>query len=340
MFFSRRRLLGLDIGASTIKAVELSGNEPTLEAYGIVARTSAGVGSDVAGLLSSFGLRSKPVASAVSGRSVIVRYIRLDEHQLVSRSTLQDAVRVEADRYIPFELDEVVLDCQRLEFADGMDYPVNALLVAAKRSLIDERMSMLSGAGLEPRVVEVDAFSLANAYELRERGRLADPQLATAVIDVGASKTNIQIRLSGCTVFTREVYLGGADFDEAIARALELPEAEAERLKLAPFDELPRVQQAIAPVLVDLANEVRLSLEYFEGQFARQTDALLVSGGAARIEGFEQLLGEQLGRSLVRWDPTEALRLGKSVNRDALREDAGQLAVAIGLAGRVLDPAS
>jgi type IV pilus assembly protein PilM len=334
--FRNRRLLGLDVGAASIKAVEVvrRGQDLHLTGYGVIGRSGTNETADIVALLDAFNLRARRTVSAVGGRAVIARLIKLDD---VGDDQLAERIKVEADRYIPFELDEVILDCQRLVAAGHAELPLDTLLVAARRSFLDKHVAALRAAGLDPLIVEVDAFSLSNAYELRERRGLADPGQVTGLLDIGSTRTNLVIRLGSTLVFTREIYFGGADLDEAIARALDVPEAEAERIKQAPLDQQQRVLTAVAAAMGDLTGEVRLSLEYVAAQHGRAVDQLLISGGGAMLEGIDELLDEQIGQPVARWDPTEVLSIASSVNRQTLARDAAQLAVAVGLACRALD---
>lgn len=334
--FGGSRILGVDVGTSSIKVVEATprGQELMLTGHGIIPRGEAGPAAALAGLLSHYAFSARRGAIAVSGRSVIVRYLAMDP---LDDAALAEAIKVEADKYIPFELDEVRLDCQRLEpLVPGATGPVKVVMVAAKRTLIDEQVGLLTTAGLEPAVVDVDAFALGNAYGLRGP---APEGTATALIDVGASKTDVNIRLGDLTLFTREVYLGGDDFDEAIARAFGIGEAEAQRLKELPEDDHPRVFEAVQPVIDDLGHEILLSLQFFENQFGKAVDQVFLSGGSAGLEGLDASLSASVGKPAMRWDPTEALRVGGGADRESLVRDAGRLAVAIGLAARALDPA-
>ena len=337
--FASKRLLGLDVGSSALKVVECArrGSDLVLKGYRIVARTGADepVAAAIARLLGAYAPKTRRVASSVSGRSVIVRYLSMPP---LDDGALAEAIRVEADKYIPFDLDEVLLDCQALDRGAGGE-TMRVVLVAVKRAVVDELAVALTAGGLAPRVIDVDAFALGNAYELVERTH-GTTDGALALIDLGAGKTHVNIRLAGLTQFTREIYLGGEAFDDALARALGIPESEAERLKQAPFDELPKVMEALAPVIADLANEIQLSLQFFESQFARPVEKVALSGGMSRLEGLDQALADALARPVERWDPVAALRVAGGVDKEALARDGSQLACAVGLATRLLDPAA
>lgn len=338
LFGKPNRILGLDIGSHSIKAVEvlLKGEDICITGYGKVQLDSpeADRSEAIARLLRTHNIKTRRVVTSVSGRSVIVRYVSMNQ---MSDDNLRNAIKFEADKYIPFDIDEVVLDCQRL--AGGEDgNEMKVVLVAVKRSLITEHVDLLRTSGLNPRIIDVDSFALGNAFELMERysPRVEGGDRTVALIDIGATKTNINILMNNTSYFTREVYLGGNDFTEAIARRLNMENPEAERLKLSPGDSQELVSDAIAPIIDDLGNEIHLSIDFFENQFDREIDEIYLSGGGAKMQGLTDEFGRIFSRPASLWDPIEYLAVqSNSVELEYLKQDASELAVAIGLASRL-----
>jgi type IV pilus assembly protein PilM len=344
MFFAKQnRVVGLDIGSSEVKAIELVGGGDGLS---IAAFAATKVNSPdevkfaIKEVLRKGGFRTKRVVTSVSGRSVIVRYVTMLQ---MSREDLQSAIRYEADKYIPFEVEEVVLDCQILEEnvgkGEGDQQEMRVLLVAVKRSLIEEHVLLLKECGLQPAIVDVDAFALGNAFELRtintHREKEYDEKVV-ALIDIGANKTNINIMKGRISYFTREVYLAGNDFTEAIARRLGIEEAEAETLKCDPRDRVGEVEECILPTLDDLGNEIQLSFDYFENQFDKEVEEVHISGGSAKLPGLARTFEGNFDKPIHFWDPLENLQLrSDKIDEKALRQRSGQLAVTVGLASRL-----
>jgi type IV pilus assembly protein PilM len=308
-------------------------------AYGRNEVLSEGSKADaIIDLLQGSQFRTRRVVTAVSGKSVIVRYLTMIQ---MSDDDLQNAIKFEADKYIPFDIDEVVLDCQQLRAGeyqeDGNEMKV--VLVAVKRSLISEHVELLRMAGLHPTTIDVDSFALGNAFEMCERlsPRVSGDNRIIALIDIGASKTNINIMMDGTSYFTREVYLGGNDFTEAISRRLNLDTQEAEKLKRQPADNNELISDAISPVIDDLGNEIHLSIDFFENQYDREIEEIYLSGGGAKMAGLDQEFGRIFQKPATLWDPTEFLSIANdSVDMEYLKQDASQLAVAVGLATRIL----
>jgi type IV pilus assembly protein PilM len=213
---------------------------------------------------------------------------------------------------------------------------MRVLLVACKRAVVDEQLRILAGAGLQPEIVDVDVFALGNAFELAVRRGPESAGRATALVDVGASKTCVNVVRAGASLFTREIHAGGDAFSAAIANRLGLKPGEAEAMKQRPGADHERVKAAYSPAVDDLASEVRLSFDYFENQFDMPIDEVLLSGGGSRLTGLPQDLGRIFDRPTAVWDPTGDLPIAAgTVDVDGLREHVTDLAVAVGLASRI-----
>jgi len=344
MFGKTNRIVGLDIGSSEVKAVELqSSGGDGCAVTGFASSKVKGPDEIKFAIKEAFragGFKTKRVVTSVSGRSVIVRYVTMPQ---MDRDSLQSAIRYEADKYIPFEVEDVQLDCQILETgvsaAEGEQPEMKVLLVAVKRSLIEEHVALLKECGLQPAVIDVDAFALGNAFELRTLNTHREKEYedkVVALVDIGGNKTNINIMKGKISCFTREVYLAGNDFSEAIARRLGVDENEADALKVDPRDRVGEVEECILPTLEDLSNEIQLSFDYFENQFDKEVEEVYISGGSAKLPGLARTFEGNFDKPIVFWDPLENLHLrADRLDEKALRGRAGQLAVTIGLASRI-----
>ncbi|MEM9176701.1 MAG: type IV pilus assembly protein PilM [Myxococcota bacterium] len=336
-----KSLIGLDIGSRSIKAVELTreGHGFTMTGYGQAEVQSEEQRPDaILEVLRDNAFHTKRVTTAVYGKSVIVRYLSM---MRMPEEDLRNAIRYEADKYIPFDVEDVVMDSQ--PFAeDGVieadENEMRVLLVAVKRALIEDHVGLLHGLGLQPTIIDVDSFAVGNAFELARGGAFyeEDSDRAIALLDIGANKTNINIFYGGTSYFTREVYLAGDDFTHAIAKRLGLDLDTAEMRKREPGDHPEEVMEAVMPSFDDLANEILLSFDYFENQFDREVEEIYLSGGGARMTGIDEALERTLNRPIHRWDPSEGIDIHEgTVDPEIVRANAGQLAVAIGLASRV-----
>jgi type IV pilus assembly protein PilM len=337
----------LDVGSSVVKAVEVSleGPEPVITGFSRVEIPPGGSPADaVATVFREGKFKTKRVVSSVSGQSVVVRYVPMAK---MPEADLKQAIRFETDKYLPFELDEVVLDCQPLKRNAGGTGEGDAkggeqqtvLLAACKTKAIDERIQLLQSQGLTPIAIDVDLFALANAWELcglpaeeLEEGQ----EQAIALVDIGATRTSINVLCGGETCFSREINMGGADMTQAVARRLGLEVFEAEAIKRSSDSHQLEVNTAIGPVLEDLVSELSLSLDYVEHHEGVQVKEILLSGGGVLAPGAATYIEQATARTARIWNPLEGLRV--DVNRvdvEELEAWAPTLVVAVGLASRV-----
>ncbi|MGE3165832.1 MAG: type IV pilus assembly protein PilM [Planctomycetota bacterium] len=343
MFNRRKSVVGLDIGSSEVKAVELTqvGDSLKITGFGHARiQSPEQTATAVLEVLERASIKTRRVCTAVSGRSVIVRYVNLPH---MDESELKGALRYEADKYIPFDVDEVAIDGQKLEDLDGdgdTEREMKVLLVAAKKSLLQEHVNLIQEMGLQPVAIDIDTFALTNAYELRSRNspRVEDDDRVVALIDVGATKTTVSILKGSTSYFSREIYLAGDDLSEAISRQLHVERNEAEELKRNPQGRESELEDAMLPVLDDLANEIHLSFDYFENQFDREVAEVFLSGGAVQTPGLQMAFERVFDLKATVWDPTEHLELrGEKIDVEELRAHASQLPIAVGLGARLLD---
>lgn len=341
MFFKKdASIIGLDIGSRDVKAVELERMGGTYRVTQVACKPLMGDGAQAETLrqmMREVHFGTNKVVTAVSGRSVIVRYISM---QLMNDSDLRTAIHYEADKYIPFGLDEVVIDCTRLPIENEAHTPPNEmkiLLVAVKRQVIEEHLALLREAGLQPIIVDVDSFALGNAFEVANEfnPRVEEPAMV-GLVNIGASKTNINIVKGTTSYFTREVYLGGNDLTDAISKRRGVDNYEAEVLKIDPDVSWDEIGEDIQMALDDLGNEIQLSLDYFENQFETEVGEVLLTGGTSRLRGLDEALAATFQKPTRVWNPLAAVPVANaSIPQDYLQGVGPQMAVALGLASRL-----
>ena len=334
MFGRKKMAVGLDVGTHSIKSVLLSvsGSSASVTAAGYKEiPTPESRGETLKQFVQEQGMKGQDVVTGVAGRSVIVRYVNLRK---MDPSELKNAIRFEADKYIPFSIDEVVLDCQPIEGADNVGADeMKVLLVAVKRNLIEEHVNLLRSAGVNPVIIDVDGFALGNAHLLVK----SDAETGVrALIDIGSSKTNINVMENDRSLFTREVYVGGAEFSDVIGRRLSINPFEVEKLKADPTEKETEIREAVQSVSDDLANEVRLSLDFFENEFDREVASVVLSGGGARLVGLSEALQAAFSKPTTLWDPASVFDMKFTRGgEDVFRSKAPQMSVALGLAARM-----
>ena len=341
MLKHRRSIVGLDLGTNCVKAVEITQDryDYIITAFAQVDVPSESVRQDaIADLFRVGRFRTKRVATAVSGKSVIFRYVPMPP---MSDENLVSAVRMDAEKYIPVPVDEVELGVHKLaetKAAEGAQAEMKVLLVAAKRTVVQDQAAMLVNLGLQPVTIGVDSFAIGNAYELNDivSPGLQEENHTVALIDIGASKSCINILRSNVSCFAREIPMGGQDLTNAIARRFGLENSEAEKLKREPGDQMADVQEALANVLDDLGNEINLSFDFFENQFDGEVQDVHLSGGTVLLPFLEETFEKIFEKKTRVWNPIEGLKVkADNVDVDALNRCAPQLAVAVGLAATV-----
>jgi type IV pilus assembly protein PilM len=344
VFRKSKSIVGLDLGSSVVKALEISleGPEPVVTGFARVEIPPGGTHAEaIEAVLREGRFRSKRVVTSVAGQSVVVRYVPMLR---MSNSELKQAIRFETDKYLPFELDEVVMDCQSLESlrspaGDGdSDDQMTVLLAACKTDAIERRAQLIQACGLQHCAIDIDLFALANAWELCGifPGEGEEEKRGIALVDVGSLRTSINVLYGGQTCFGREINIGGGDMTQAVARRLSVEAFEAEAIKRASESQEAEVNSAIAPVLEDLVSEISLSLDYVEHHAGITVDEILLSGGGVLAPGVPGYIEQATARRARTWNPLEGLRIDASrVDVEELEAWAPTLVVAVGLASRV-----
>ena len=349
MFGRTKTVVGLDIGSSAVKAVELrpSGRSYKVVAFGIEpippdtivdgAIIDGGAVADVIRhLFESRRIKTREVAASLSGNAVIVKKISLP---VMTDAELAESIHWEAEQYIPFDIQDVNLDYQILSALGASDPrgTMDVLLVAAKKEKIADYTGVITQAGRVPVVVDVDAFALQNAYEANydiQAGRVV------ALVNVGASAININVVNGDQSVFTRDISsTGGNAFTEAVQKELNLPFESAEAVKKGQpiddttFDDVRPILRAVAE---NVLLEVTKTFDFFRSTTGSdRVDRVLVAGGASRVEGFTEMLADRIGAPVEPFDPFRTVTFDpRKFGVDDVNEVAPTAAVAVGLALR------
>ena len=337
----KRQLIGLDIGSSAVKALEYTeyGDRLVITAFNQKPLESRDMAAEIVReCILEGNFHTKNVASSVSGRGVVVRFVNMMK---MDEDELENAIQYEADKYIPFELSDVVLASQKLEeIKDSTmsEREMKVLLVAVKKDTIEEHIDVIRRAGLTPRIIDVDAFALSNAFEMKERlgPKMATADKVDALVDIGSNKTSISVTKNLILRFSREFYIAGNDFTDAVAKRLAVDFQEAEAIKANPAGREAEVEESVSQLIGDFANELHLSFDYYESRYEEEVDEIYLSGGGAKLYGLAPALEQMFGKRVSLWDPFEGFDVDTSnVNADVLARNSPRLVVAAGLAARV-----
>lgn len=343
-------LLGIDISSTSVKLVELSrqGERYRVEAYAVeplpmgavIEKNIAeleGVGLALTRALARARTGLKSVAVAVAGSAVITKTIEMDAG--LSEDEMESQLKVEADQYIPYPLDEVAIDFEVQGTSVRNPERVNVLLAACRKENVEVREAALTLAGLTARVVDVEAYALERSFGLlASRLAVSGERLTVAVVDIGATMTTLSVLHNGRIIYTREQLFGGRQLTEEVQRryGLTLEQAGlAQRKGGLPDDYAGEVLQPFREALVQ---QVSRSLQFFfaSGQYSA-VDHILLAGGTASVPGLDRLVEQQLGTPTQVANPFSDMILGSKVNGAALASDAPALMIACGLALRSFD---
>ena len=343
-------VLGVDISSTSVKVLELglSGSQYKVEAFSVEPLPPGAVvenniheldvtGEAVAKALSQSRTSLKSAAVAVSGSAVITKNIEMDAS--LSDTEMETQITVEADQYIPYAMDEVAIDFEVQGLNEKNPERVEVLLAACRRDNVEMREEALRLGGLKTKIVDVEAFAMERACELIEgQLDLPDEDPVLAVVDIGATKTTLNVISRGKTVYTREQLFGGRQLTDEIQRRYGLTPDEAEKAKCRgslPDDYEPEV---LDPFRETVVQQISRSLQFFysSSQF-NDVDAIALVGGSASIPGLEEMIESKLGTPTKVANPFAGMSMAGKVDVDKLASEAPSLMIACGLAMRSFD---
>lgn len=298
-------LVGIDIGSSSVKLVEAEGKrngwvvkrfavaqlpEDTIVDGEVV--NHGAIVEAIKTVVKESGTKAKLAATSVSGASVIIKHINIP---ITKPTELEDQVYWEAEQYIPFPMAEISLDFEVVREDNG-DGKMDILLVAAKKDFIEKRLSTIRDAGLQPEVLDVDVFAIANVFWLNYD---VPPDSSVVLVDVGASLTKINIVDARSSLFTRDVAVGGKNLTQEIQNKVGVGFSDAEAMKVdaAASGQIPdEVAEVFATVTENIAVEVRRSLDFYAASPTQLPIAsIYICGGSSRIPNLLSILQEMLG---------------------------------------------
>jgi type IV pilus assembly protein PilM len=339
-----KQVVGLDIGSSSIKAVELkkTGKDievvhmgleplaPEIVVDGAIVDTGQ-VSNTISRILTDQKFKTKSVATSVSGHSVIVKKLSLPP---MTDEELGNTIQMEAAQHIPFDIAEVNLDYQVLDSAPE-NANMDVLLVAVKKDKILNYTNVIRLSGRETTIVDIDAFALQNVYEYNYE---PPPDLTVALLNLGASVMNINIIKGTVPLFTRDVSVGGNQYTDTLQKELDLGFEEAETLKTGVT--LPGISdEARLPVMKSVSEiivlEIQRTFDFFRATAAgEQIRKIYLAGGSARVYGLTDLLQQELGLPVEQLNPLHRIRYNEAEFGQIVSANPPRLAVAVGLALR------
>jgi type IV pilus assembly protein PilM len=338
-------VLGIDIGSHSVKVCQLkpsSGGKNTIIALGSAMlpeesindgslENSEEVGKILAQLLKNLKIKNKKVGFSISGYSVIVKKISL---AVMTPTELEEHIMAEAEQYIPFDIDDVYIDFQDLHTNTQSDDRTDVMLVAAKKDVVDDYLNMFTSLKLNPVLVDIDGFAFENSYEYNYSGHEN-----VALIDIGASKMNINILAHGVSAVARDILLGSNQLTDELADALGIDIDEAEAIKLG-TRQAPDMQQAIVDVYNKTCTrwvlEIKKAIDLYQMNNPKfPLNHIILSGGGSKVVGLTDFLASETGVPVDLFDPfINMLYNRKKIDPAYLKSIGPEMAIATGIALR------
>lgn len=348
IFSPKRQLLGLDIGSSGIKLIQLKESKgryflqkfavKPLEPEVIVDGTVMDEGrvvSAIQELMEETNIKLKNVAISISGHAVIIKKISLPP---MPDEELEEQVKLAAEQYIPFDINEVNIDFHVVDSngaAGGVESEMAVILVAAKKDKINDLTELVRGAGLVPAVLDVDAFAIENMHAINYSAVQDD---TTTLVNIGASVMNVNIVKGGTSLFTRDIPLGGNRYTEAVQREMGLSYEEAEEAKKGERETRDALASVLDSVNAEVASEIARTIDYFKStSSAVEVDRILLCGGGAKVKGLVQQLRDRMHVAVELANPFNEIDTTMSdIDPEVLAELAPLAGVGVGLALRTV----
>lgn len=345
MFFKSKKVIGLDVGTSSIKVAEVnvSGSNVELVSFALTETPPQSVsggelldvgtlGVVIEGMISGLKTKTKNVAMSMWGTSVIVKKISIPK---MDKKVLKDQIKFEAEQYLPFDLNNIRLVYQVLNTSESPD-TMDVILVAAQNELVNQYTRLVATAGLNCSILDVSGFALANIYELNY-GK--NPSQVIGLVNLGASTTNLSIVQNGDVVFARDVPVGGQTFTNEIHKALGVTLREAETLKISASNkgEVPdEVHSIINATNEMICEEMKSSFDFFSASNnGLKIERSYYTGGSSVTNGLIPSLSQSLGVPFEVIDPFRKVRVNSNIfSDDYLNKISPFSAIVLGLAIR------
>jgi len=341
-------LIGIDISSAAVKVLQLSqtAGRYRVEHYGVEPLPPNSVneknitqievvGAAIKRAVAKSGSKSKYAAVAVSGSSVITKVITVTGG--LDELTMEQQVFDEASNHIPYQMDEVSLDFEELGPIPNTD-SVQVMIAAARTENVEARQAALEYAGLSAKVVDVEVFAVENAFKLISSQLVLPAGGLTAIVDIGANLTTLNIIKDGRSIYSRDQVFGGKQLSDEIMRRYGLSFNEAGAAKK--LGGLPESYESevLEPFKEGVAQQISRLLQFFySGSDYSRVDQIVLAGGCAAINGMDQVVEQHLGVGTVVANPIASMTVSPRVQAHALAADAQALLIACGLALRSFD---
>jgi len=329
--------IGLDIGSNFVKAVQLRRQGANYEILNwtiepIQQRDTLAATKKV---VSKLYLDSKSIATSIAGKGTLIRYIDMPKMPIAD---LRNSIDIEADKHFPFPKEQIYTDCYVLNSIDSSSI-MQVMVAAAKKEIIESRMKFLASLDVKANFIGINSIAISNVFNVlgriesgKDEGDTDVKQDVKAVLDIGHTISSLVILKNNIPFFTRDIFMGGFDFEKRISNSLAVDMDQARELKCNPAERLSEIQGACESVLMNLVSELRLSFDYFVTEKNLSINKLYVTGGTSMFTGIAEFLSKNLEMVAEIWDPFFSERIKTNHNEKELNSCKSQMGVALGLA--------
>jgi type IV pilus assembly protein PilM len=348
----KNQLIGIDIGSHSIKVAEIEDSKKgmLLKNFGMIGLPENAivegsikemeiVSSALKNLFDNLKIKNKNVATSISGYSVIVKKITVPKKE---EEDLEESIQSESEQYIPFDINDVNLDFQILQLEkeetedEEKEELMDVLLVAAKKDIVEEYISLLHLTELNPIVLDIDPFALQNAFEISNHEQSG----CHALVHIGAQQLTINVIQDGASIFTRDSSYGGAQITMEIQKISNISYQEAEMIKLGAktieTDQRPAIEEIFSTTVTKWTQEIKRALDFVATTFTDiKVENILLSGGASLLPGLSKYIGLETDLKTEMLNPFSNLEIKeKSFDIEYLNYSAPIAVISIGLALR------
>ena len=342
-------VIGLDIGSTSVRLLQLSSHgsgyridhfaiEPLGEGVVVdkVVQDVEAISNAIKRALKASGTRAKSCAIAVSGSAVFTKIISLPAD--LAAADVESQVQIEANQYVPYPLDEVSLDFEVLGPSARNADLIDILLAASKSENVESQQDAIDAAGLKAKIVDVEAFAIANAFELIRKRDGVNRSEAVGLFDIGYDLTTLLVIKGGQVIYTRDHPFGGHQLLEEIQRRYDMTAEQAsffERNEDAPDD---FEEEVLEPFQLNVVHQISRALQFYASSNEYSNiGTIYLSGGTASLKGLAPMVQQELGMTTRIADPVTGMEVSSNVAVTALKRNANNLMIAMGLALRGFD---
>lgn len=358
--FGTKDIVGLDIGSHSIKLVRLKKGKKGFELLnfgiipippetivdGLIEKPEI-VTNAIKNIFKTERIKTKEVVTAISGESVVIKKINVPK---MTEDELAESIRVEAEQYIPFDIEEVNFDFQIIKESGAEKTEkeetgeegapkanMDVLLVAARKELVGGRNKPIIDAGLKPVIVDLDVFAIENGYEFNYGVPVGE---VLVLVNIGASFTNVNILVDGVTEYTKDITGGGNRINHELQKNFNIDYDTAEKLKMGiglNGTSEKDVANVIISALGELSHDINKMFHDFIKSTGKNINRVILSGGCARIHGIEKILTENFDIPTEIINPYKNIKVNPKVfDPQYIQEMAPVAAIGVGLAMRRL----